>query len=132
LCAYRADLGPDALTDVASVHPMVHAPAEVTPFRLFAEADRLVLAGSIDTSNSDRLTQALAATAVTGGEVVLDLSALDFIDVGACRVIARWAAALAERSVTVEVTGASGLLRRMWQILDLDRVAPVGFAEAQP
>jgi hypothetical protein len=33
--------------------------------------------------------------------------------------------------VTVEVTGGSGLLRRMWQILDLDRVAPVGFAEAR-
>jgi len=131
MCAYRAELGTDALADVASVHPMVHAPAEVTPFRLFAEADRLVLAGSLDASNSDRLTNALAATVGTGGDVVLDLSALEFIDVGACRVIARWAAGLAERSVTVQVTGASGLLRRMWQILELDRVAAVGFAEAR-
>jgi ABC-type transporter Mla MlaB component len=130
MCAYRADLGAAALTDVAAVHPMVHAPAEVTPFRLFAEADRLVLAGSIDTSSSDRLSQVLAAATVRDGDVVLDLTALEFIDVGACRVVARWAAGLAERSVTVEVIGASGLLRRMWQVLDLDRVAPVSFAEA--
>ena len=134
MCAYRADLGTDALADVASVHPMVHAPAEATSFRLFAEDDRLVLGGSIDTFGSDRLARVLAATTAstaTGDAVVLDLTALEFIDVGACRVLARWGAGLAERGVTVEFTGASGLLRRIWHVLDLHRVAPVTFVDAR-
>jgi ABC-type transporter Mla MlaB component len=131
MCAYRADLGPAALADVASVHPMIHAAAEAPSFRLFAEDDRLVLAGSVDTFSSDRLARVLAATTVTGDVAVLDLSALEFIDVGACRVLARWATGFAERSVTVELTGSSALLRRMWQVLDLDRVAKVTFAEAR-
>jgi anti-anti-sigma factor len=130
MCAYRADLGPEALADVASVHPMVHASGEATSFRLFAEEDRLVLAGSIDTFGSDRLTRVLAAASVTDDVTVLDLTSLEFIDVSGCRVLARWAAGLARRSVSVEVTGSSALLRRMWQLLALDRVAPVTFAGA--
>jgi anti-anti-sigma regulatory factor len=132
MCAYRADLGPAAVADVASVHPLIHASGEATSFRLFAEEDRLVLAGSVDTFGSDRLTRALAATTGTGPVVVLDLSALEFIDVGACRVLARWAAGLAEKSVSLELTGSSALFRRMWQVLALDRVAPVTFREARP
>jgi hypothetical protein len=30
----------------------------------------------------------------------------------------------------VEVTGSSALLRRMWQVLDLARIAPVTFTGA--
>ena len=131
MCAYRADLGPAAVADVASVHPMIHASGEATSFRLFAEEDRLVLAGSVDTFGSDRLTRALAAATGADGVVVLDLSALEFIDVGGCRFLARWAAGLAERSVSLELTGSSALFRRMWQVLALDRVAPVTFSEAR-
>jgi ABC-type transporter Mla MlaB component len=130
MCAYRADLGPEALADVASVHPLVHAPDGGSTFRLFADGDRFVLAGSVDTFSSDRLARVLTATEVTGGVVTLDLSELEFVDVGASRALARWAAGLAERSVTVEVVGASALLRRMWHILGFDRVAAVDFAEA--
>jgi ABC-type transporter Mla MlaB component len=130
MCAYRADLGPEALADVASVHPMVRAAREVTSFRFFAEDDRLVLAGSVDTFSSDRLARVLAASAPTGDVAVLDLTPLEFIDVGACRVLARWAAGLAERSVTVEVVGASALLHRMWQVLGLEQMAPLTFAAA--
>jgi anti-anti-sigma regulatory factor len=130
MCAYRADLGHEALADVASVHPLVHAPDDASSFRLFADGDRLVLVGSVDTFDCDRLTRVLTATAVTGEVVVLDLSALEFVDVGATRALAFWAAGLAQRSVTVEVIGSSPLLRRMWQILGLDQVAPVRFAGA--
>jgi hypothetical protein len=129
MCAYRADLGSEALADVASVHPTVHAPETVSSFRLFAGENGPVLAGSVDRSSCDRLGRALAATAVSDDVVVLDLSALEFLDLGACRALARWVAGLADRSVTVRVTGSTALLRQMWRVLDLDQLAPLTFLE---
>jgi ABC-type transporter Mla MlaB component len=129
MCAYRADLGIGALADVASVHPLVHAPQEPSSFALFAESDRLVLAGSVDAFSSARLARVLASAPTAEGDVVVDVSALEFIDVAACRVVGRWASELAERSVRVEVSGSSLLLRRMWQVLGLERLAPLTFVE---
>jgi anti-anti-sigma regulatory factor len=129
MCAYRADLATEALADVASVHPLVHARHEPTTFALFAESDRLVLAGSVDAFCCDRLARLLAGAATAGDVVLLDLAALEFLDVASCRVLARWVADLAARSVAVHVTGASPLLRRVWQVLGLDRVAPLTFVE---
>ena len=129
MCAYRADLAPAALADVASVHPLVHADGEPSAFTLFSEHDRLVLTGSVDACSSDRLARVLATAPVTGDDVVLDLAALEFVDVAGCRTLAHWAAGLHARSIAVRVTGSSRLLRRMWQILDLDRVAPLTFVE---
>jgi anti-anti-sigma regulatory factor len=130
MCAYRADLGPDALADIAAVHPRVHGRGDVSSFRLFVDGDRLVLAGTLDTLGCDRLARVLAATAATDGGVVLELAGVEFIDIAGCRALARWAATLRGRSVPVQLTGASALLRRMWEILDLGRVAPVTFGEA--
>jgi anti-anti-sigma regulatory factor len=130
MCAYRADLAREALADVASVHPLVSAPEEVSSFRLFVDGDRIALAGSVDGCNGDRLARVLPLTRASGADVVLDVAALEFVDVAGCRALARWAAALKERSVAVTVTGSSALLRRMWQLLDLGGVAPVTFAGA--
>jgi anti-anti-sigma regulatory factor len=130
MCAYRGDLAPEALADVASIHPTVHARREASTFVLFAESDRVVLAGSVDTFSSDRLARVLHTTPTTGDVVVLDLAALDFADVAACRVLARWAADLAERSVAVDVTGSTPLLRRMWRVLELDRLGALRFVES--
>jgi anti-anti-sigma factor len=129
MCAYRADLAPEALADVACVHPLVHAPAELSAFRLFVDGDRLALAGSVDMSSSDQLARVLAAVEFGDAHVVMDLTELEFIDVAACRVLARWAAQRDARSMPVEVRGASALLRRMWQLLDLDRLAQVTMSE---
>ena len=129
LCAYRADLGPEALADVSSVHPLVRADGEPSTFALFAEDGRLVLAGSVDACSSDRLGRILATAPITGDDVVLDLAALEFVDVAGCRALAHWAGDLHARSVTVTVTGSSRLLRRMWQVLGLDRLAPLTFVE---
>jgi ABC-type transporter Mla MlaB component len=129
MCAYRADRGSEALADVASVHPLVHAAGEPSTFALFAEDDRLVLAGSVDACSSDRLARVLAGAPVTGDSVDLDVAALEFVDVAGCRALAHWAADLHTASVTVRVTGSSRLLRRMWQVLDLDRLAPLTFVE---
>lgn len=129
MCAYRGDLAGEALADVASVHPVVHARQEPSTFALFAESDRLVLAGSVDACSCDRLARLLAGVPTAGDVLVLDLGALEFLDVASCRVLARWVAELAQRSVAVHVTGASRLVRRVWPLLGLDRVAPLTFVE---
>jgi anti-anti-sigma factor len=130
MCAYRADIAPDALADVASVHPLLRAPDEICSFRLFADGDHISLAGTIDAFSADRLTRVLSATRVKDDGVVLDVTGLDFVDVAGCRALARWAAGLDPGSVSVEVVGASSLLRRMWDLLHLGRLAPITFAEA--
>ena len=127
MCAYRADLDREALGDVTAIHPLVHGSGEVSSFRLFADRDRLVLAGSVDTFSTDRLARVLDAAPVAADGVVLDLAGLEFLDIAGCRTLARWAAGLTERSVPVEITGSSSLLRRMWGLLDLDQMAPVTF-----
>jgi ABC-type transporter Mla MlaB component len=130
MCAYRADLAREALAAVAAVHPLVRAPVDVSSFRLFVDGDRIALAGCLDSCSGERLARVLSSAAAGRAGVVLDVTALEFVDVAGCRALARWAAGLHDLSVPVEVTGASTLLRRMWQLLDLARVAPVRFTGA--
>jgi hypothetical protein len=127
MCAYRSDLAAAALADVASVHPLVRAPAGVSSFRVFAEDGRIVLAGSVDTFSADRLAGVLASSPVGDHGAVLDLSLVEFLDVAGSRAIARWAQGLAARSVPVELRGASPLFVRMWRLLSLGDIAPVTF-----
>jgi ABC-type transporter Mla MlaB component len=128
MCAYRGDLPPAALADVTSVHPAASAPTGMPQFRLFFDDDRLVLAGSIDVSEADRLARLLAGSR-PGPALLLDLSRLGFVDVAGCRVIARWAGDLCGHGVAVEIRGASRLFRRVWDLLELSAVASVTFAE---
>jgi anti-anti-sigma factor len=126
MCAYHAELSAEALADVASVHPLVHTADGAHPaFRVFFDADRVVLAGSVDTFTAGRLAGVLATSPVGPGGVVLDLEPVEFVDVAAVRVLARWARALADRSVDVEIRGASPLVRRMWRVLGLDELVIV-------
>lgn len=124
LCAYRADLPAPVLARIAAVHPAVHAPDDLVPFRAYVVDGRLALAGEVDTFSAERLATVLT-TAPVGRDVDVDVSALRFVDVAGCRVLAAWAAAAGR---PVRLTGASGLLRRMWQLLALDDLAPVTFA----
>jgi anti-anti-sigma factor len=128
MCAYSGELARAALDDLTAVHPLVHAPAGAPAFQVFFDDDGgLALTGSVDTFSADRLARVLAASPAEPPSVVLDLGRIEFIDVAACRVLARWAAALSARSVAVELTGASALVRRMWLLLSLDAVAAVTF-----
>jgi anti-anti-sigma factor len=128
MCLYRADLGTDALTDVATVHPLVRAPAAVAPFQVFFDDDHVVLAGSVDTFSAPRLEVVLTGSpAATATVTRLDLGRLEFVDVTGCRVLARWAQRLEERGGRLEVVRASRPLRRIWGTLALHGLAPVTF-----
>jgi hypothetical protein len=124
LCAYRGDLCPEALSEVASVHPLVRAPEGVPPFQVFHDGNGVVLTGSVDTFTAGRLGSVLAESPAT----VLDIGRLSFIDVAGCRALATWAQGLDR---PVEVTGASRLLQRVWRLLALDQLAPVDFTAAR-
>jgi ABC-type transporter Mla MlaB component len=130
MCAYRSDLPSSALADVATAHPLVHAPLDVPPFRMFFDEGCLALAGSVDTFDADRLATLLATSRVRGPVAVLDLTFLDFVDGAGCRALARWVRDLAARSIAVELRSAPRVVQRMWSILDFDRLAPVTFTGA--
>jgi hypothetical protein len=129
MCAYRSDLGHEALTDVASAPPLVHAGAGVPPFQVFFDDHRLTLAGSVDTFGAGRLARMLATSPVEGPVAVLDLGRLDFVDAAGCRTIALWGRDLADHAVGLEIRGASTLVRRVWRLLALTEIAPVHFPE---
>jgi len=129
LCAYRGDLEREALTDVASVHPLVHDAAGGPPFRAWFEGEAIVLAGALDTFGADRLETVLTGTHVDRPVVTLDLSRVEFVDVGGCRAIARWARRLQDRGSLLELTGTSRVFGRMWRIVGFDDYAQVSFRE---
>lgn len=126
MCAYRSDLGPEALDEVAAVHPVVRGPAGLPAFQVFHEDGRVVLTGNVDFFAADRLRCVLADS--PAGRGVLDLGRLEFVDVAGCRVLAGWAA---PSDAPLGVLGASCLVQRRWRLLDLDRVAPVTFLGAR-
>jgi ABC-type transporter Mla MlaB component len=128
MCAYRGDLPADALSDVASVHPLVHAGQGVPSFRLFFDEASLALAGSVDTFDADRLATLLDSTPVEGPVVTLDLTFLEFIDGAGCRVLARWARELATRSIVLDLRRAPRIVQRMWALLGFSTLAPVTFS----
>jgi anti-anti-sigma factor len=132
MCAYSGELARAARDDVTSVHPLVHAPGGAPAFQVFFDDDGgVALTGSVDTFSADRLARVLAFSPARPTGVVLDLGRIEFMDVAACRVLARWARDLTTRSVPVELAGCSALVRRMWQILSLDALAPVTFTESR-
>jgi anti-anti-sigma factor len=132
MCAYSDELTRPALDDVTAVHPLVHSPTGAPAFQVFFDdSGDLALVGSVDTFSADRLARVLAASPADASGVVLDLGRIEFMDVAGCRALARWAASLGARSIPVTVDGASRLVRRMWQVLDLDALAEVTFTDAR-
>jgi anti-anti-sigma regulatory factor len=130
-CAYRRGaLDACAVADVAAVHPQVHAPLDLPSFRIWFDGPTLVLAGTVDTFSAGRLGRVLETSPVSGPVTVLDLTALDLVDVAGCRTLATWARDLHDRCIRLEVVGASPSVVRIWRLLGLDGAAPVTFPEA--
>ena len=123
MCAYRrAGVDPAVLTAAAAVHPQVHAPDAVPPFRIWFDDGGLAVAGTVDAFDADHVLRVLLASHVAGPVVRLDLSRVDFVDAAGCRALARWAQALQHRSARLELVGTSRLFRRTWQVLGFDRI----------
>jgi anti-anti-sigma regulatory factor len=129
LCAYRSGLGAEALADGASVHPLVRAAGGAPPFRIWFDGDTIAVAGALDTFGADRLDRVLTGSHVDGPVVTLDLSRVEFVDVGGCRTLARWARHLQDRSARLELVGSSRVFQRMWRILGFGDNAEVAFRE---
>jgi anti-anti-sigma factor len=133
LCAYRRDQLPSSvLADVASVHPQVHAGPEQAPFRIFFDGCGLAVAGTLDAFGADRLTRVLTSSALDPPAVRMDLSRVEFMDAAGCRAIAAWAHGLEERwgPAAITVTGASRMVRRMWQLLGFAELTAVTFEDS--
>jgi DcmR-like sensory protein/STAS domain-containing protein len=123
LCAYRRDGLPDGvLADVACAHPLVHAGPDETQFRVFFDGGGLAV-------GAERLSRVLAGSPVPGPAARIDLGRVEFMDAAGCRTVAAWAHALEQRAVPVTVTGASRMVRRMWQLLGFAEVTGVSFAD---
>jgi ABC-type transporter Mla MlaB component len=130
MCAYqRGALAPEAVADVAAVHPQVRAPHDRPAFRIWFDGGSAALAGTVDTSGADRLARVLAASPVPGRTVALDLSGVEVIDAAGARTLARWARALAVGGVAVALRRAPHALVRIWDLLDLQVGASVSFGD---
>lgn len=122
VCAYRESSfdGPD-IAGALAVHPIDIGDGEAPQFRLVAgEPGTWRLSGEIDVA--DDPTFAAAFAAATGDDPCeVDVSNLDFIDVAGMRVIA---AAGRSRGRRIVLRGASAALRRNWQAIGYDKLAP--------
>ena len=132
LCAYRRDQLPaSVVADVASVHPQVHARPEQPAFRVFFDDGGLAVAGTLDAFGADRLTRVLTSSALDPPAVRMDLRRVEFMDAAGCRTIAAWAHGLEQRWGPREITltGASRMVRRMWQLLGFAELTTVTFQD---
>ena len=129
-CAYRsADVPAAVVADAAAVHPLSSVHGSPPLFRLWFEDGRIVVAGQVDTSASDRFRRLLGSTHVEGDVVTVDLSRLDFVDLAGTRVLASFARSVTGRGARLVLAGTPRLFRRMWRIVGLSDLAGVSFVE---
>lgn len=123
VCAYRrSSFDVNAIVGAQSVHP-VDLGVDAPPlFRLVAgDGELWRLTGEIDLAVTTHLGAAL--TAVTAqGRCDIDVTGLEFIDV---RGMATLADAARRSHTPMRLLGASGVLRRNWQLAGFDECAPM-------
>jgi hypothetical protein len=106
LCCYdRRVLPAELIRDLCAVHPAVRPCGHAVPFRVYRDADALMVDGELDFFSADRVRRTLAAAAGTGD--VLDLDRLRFVDHNA-------AVALLDSSASLR-----GIPTMMRRVLDL-------------
>ncbi|HXG77327.1 MAG TPA: MEDS domain-containing protein [Gaiellaceae bacterium] len=128
LCAYderRSD--PRLLAEVDAVHRHRSGGSpKAAPFRLHAEADRLVLEGEVDLTCADRVRELLASAGRDLGRLPVDISGLAFADVAGIRALVA-----ASRQAPVQLLGASPTFRRAWAALDCDGLDTIRLADRE-
>jgi anti-anti-sigma regulatory factor len=123
VCAYRrASFDAGAVAGTMAVHPVAAGVADPPQFRLVAAGDGTwALSGELDLAVTEHFSAAIHA-ATAGGDGVVDVSGLDFIDVGGMRAIAD-----AGRSVAapIRLLGATPRFRRSWKLAGFADLAPM-------
>jgi anti-anti-sigma factor len=121
LCQYPRSTSAPTLRAVVSAHP--HGVRE-PGFSASAGRFGLALHGEVDLANADVLAAVLAAALLAamsapGGEVRLDLAALEFIDVAACRAISDASRIFRETGRRLLLVDARRPVERMMGVLGL-------------
>jgi anti-anti-sigma factor len=129
LCVYdRRDFDDRTLAHAGHAHPICRGrgvgPAGVFVSRTMeiaaAGPGALRLSGEVDVSNVPSLTSALRSTAEGRTALLLDVAALDFIDVAGMRAIQRSALALAARGGELTMLAPQPPVRRMIALMGME------------
>lgn len=81
--------------------------------------------GEIDLSNAPVLRDQLVALAGRGGDVVVDLSAVEFVGVSGLEALCAAARLLGERDERLLVRSPPAVTRRVIKVLNLDGLLPI-------
>jgi anti-anti-sigma factor len=130
LCAYDGSVGAEALGPVAVLHPVQHLGDRQPIAHLSGRGRRLALHGEVDTTEAAHVRTALVdvagelagageAAGSAPGELVLDVSDLDFLDVAGGRALHGAARDLAGRGIGLRLTGARRHVRRCLDLFGL-------------
>lgn len=125
LCGYDLrDCDGIDLEVVKAVHTReIHDGSSEAPmFRLHATpGGALTLEGEVDLTCASTVAELLRSTQADIDELRVDVSRLAFIDVAGMRELALTAAAASGRAVS-RICGASPMFRKMWALLELDKL----------
>jgi anti-anti-sigma regulatory factor len=123
----------DAMQVMDAVHPVrVGAGSTTSSFHLHSHRDgRIAVQGELDYTMSDTVRSLLAALAEDGAAPEVDLAELTFSDVRGISAIASGVREFAATGSPVRLQGAPSTFRRIWGLLELDRVAPVEFVASR-
>jgi anti-anti-sigma factor len=99
---------------------------ELTAEQLPDGIDRIVLAGRMDSTGTDRITQRLAAlTSSRPALIVVDLSQVSFLASVGIRTLVSSAKALAARGGRMALAGPRPLVRDVLAIAGIDALIPI-------
>lgn len=112
LCTYADELGPAVVGPLAAAHPVQHRVGEPTTFTLRRRGRLLALHGEVDAAVAGDLDTLLAvAQEETEGDLGLDLSRLEFLDVAGAGAVSRAARRLSGAGRGLAITGAGTTAR---------------------
>lgn len=92
----------------------------------------LRLAGAVDAASCRQLRDALRSLAAVRGEVRLEMSRVEFLDLGGLRLLMTFARARAARHRTVELSGLAPQLMQVITLIGWDRTPGLRLAAARP
>jgi anti-anti-sigma factor len=98
---------------------------------LFLDGRGIRLTGEVDMENSDRLERALASLVSRGGDVLLDCSALTFMDSTGFGVLIHAAQALGDRGRLILLSPGE-LVARTLTLMGVERVSNLEVRDGPP